>query len=116
MTDASKFFLEPRRWEVSLSRPQPQPYKKKLISSHKNPDVDVWENPIVQKLREGYKKHEDIKKNRCIQVIDNTKPVPIMVENSSSSSSGLCQANTKSGKKCTFRASCGKFCKKHNLC
>lgn len=113
MTDASKFFLEPRRWEVS----RPQPYKKKLMSPLKNPgvDADVWENhPIVQKLRAGYKKHEDRKKNNSIQMITSNKIET--VQTVVSVSSGLCQANTKSGKKCNFKASCGNFCKKHNLC
>jgi len=28
---------------------------------------------------------------------------------------GICQSTTLKGKKCTFKATCGKFCKKHSV-
>ena len=61
---------------------------------------------ILDKMR---KKKLECKKTRSIQVLDS---VP---KQDTSESRNICKAFTLSGKKCTFKAVCGDYCKKHRI-
>ena len=61
---------------------------------------------ILDKMR---KKKLECQKTRPIQVIDSV-PKRDVSENRS-----VCKAFTLSGKKCSFKAVCGEYCKKHRI-
>ena len=61
---------------------------------------------ILDKMR---KKKLECKKTRSIQVLDS---VP---KQDTSETRNICKAFTLSGKKCTFKAVCGDYCKKHRI-
>lgn len=63
----------------------------------------------VFKMKNKYKDHENKKRERSMVVITET-PKPIV---ESKYSGNICQATTMKGKKCSFKATCGGFCKKH---
>ena len=65
----------------------------------------------VFKMKNRYKKHEAHKKERSMVVI--TEAPKRVVEQKYTSN--ICQSTTLKGKKCTFKASCGNFCKKHSV-
>ncbi len=65
----------------------------------------------VFKMREKYKQLEEQKKRRSMTVITIT-PEKVVEQKYSGK---ICQAFTLKGKKCTFKANCGNFCKKHNV-
>lgn len=65
----------------------------------------------VEKMRLAYKAHEDKKRSRTLIFI---KDLPERVVEKRSVT-GICQALTMKGKKCSFRAVNGCFCKKHTV-
>lgn len=65
----------------------------------------------VLKMKNGYRRHEEKKKARSVAVI--TEAPKRIVEQKYVSN--ICQSTTLKGKKCTFRATCGNFCKKHSV-
>jgi len=66
----------------------------------------------VYKMKQRYREHEEKKKNKSIVILTETpKEKPITKH-----SGDICQAITMKGKKCTFKAACGGFCKKHSKC
>lgn len=65
----------------------------------------------VFKMKNKYKQHEENKKGRSIQVIAEA-PKHIVEQKHTIN---ICQATTLKGKKCTFKATCGSFCKKHSV-
>jgi len=61
---------------------------------------------ILDKMR---KRKLECKKTRSIQVLDSVPKQDV------SESRNICKAFTLSGKKCTFKAVCGDYCKKHRI-
>lgn len=65
----------------------------------------------ILKMKSKYTQHEEKKRARSISVI--TEAPKHVVENKHSTN--ICQSMTLKGKKCTFKATCGSFCKKHSV-
>jgi hypothetical protein len=65
----------------------------------------------VEKMRLAYKAYEDKKQSRTLVFLDDV-PERIIEQRKVG---GICQALTMKGKKCSFRAVNGCFCKKHTL-
>lgn len=65
----------------------------------------------VFKMKNRYKQHEAHKKERSMVVI--TEAPKRIVEQKYMGN--ICQSTTLKGKKCTFKATCGNFCKKHSV-
>jgi len=65
----------------------------------------------VEKMRLSYKAHAERKRSHTIVFLDDVPERIIAKRNSG----GICQALTMKGKKCSFRAVNGCFCKKHTL-
>ena len=63
----------------------------------------------IHKLRESRKKYDDKREKYKIKFIETVPERKI--ENRTKFNT--CAASTLGGKKCNFRASCGKYCKKH---
>ncbi len=63
------------------------------------------------KMKMSYKKFDQKKESRKIIVLDKT---PTIVKESRSHNN-ICQATTMTGKRCSFKAVCGDFCKKHRI-
>jgi hypothetical protein len=64
----------------------------------------------VFKMKNRYRKHEEYKKSRSsVLITDAPKQV---VEQKYTTN--ICQSTTLKGKRCTFKATCGNFCKKHS--
>ena len=76
---------------------------KTLKTSKKTPEEMAI---ILDKMR---KRKLECKKTRPIQVLDSV-PKPDVSE-----SRNICKAFTLSGKKCSFKAVCGDYCKKHRI-
>ena len=65
----------------------------------------------IHKLRQSRKEYDDRRENRKIKIIEN---VPEK-NHEKRYVTNMCQAITTSGKRCTFKASCGNFCRKHAM-
>ena len=76
---------------------------KTLKTSKKTPEEMAI---ILDKMR---KRKLECKKTRPIQVLDSVPKHDV------SESRNICKAFTLSGKKCTFKAICGDYCKKHRI-
>ena len=76
---------------------------KTLKTSKKTPEEMAI---ILDKMR---KRKLECKKTRSIQVLDSVPKQDV------SESRNICKAFTLSGKKCTFKAVCGDYCKKHRI-
>jgi len=76
---------------------------KTLKTSKKTPDEMAR---ILDKMR---KKKLESQKTNPIQVLDSVPKQDV------SESRNICKAFTLSGKKCTFKAVCGDYCKKHRI-
>tara|TARA_B110001450_G_scaffold109945_1_gene103855 strand:+ start:338 stop:733 length:396 start_codon:yes stop_codon:yes gene_type:complete len=76
---------------------------KTLKPSKKTPEEMAI---ILDKMR---KRKLECKKTRPIQVLDSVPKHDV------SESRNICKAFTLSGKKCTFKAVCGDYCKKHRI-
>ena len=63
------------------------------------------------KMKSKYRQHEERKQARSVMVI--TEAPKHFVENKHTTN--ICQSTTLKGKKCTFKATCGLYCKKHNI-
>jgi hypothetical protein len=63
----------------------------------------------IHKLRESRKEYDDKREKNKIKFLDVVPEKHIQNRHVNN----ICQAITMSGKKCSFRASCGVFCKKH---
>ena len=63
------------------------------------------------KMKSKYKQYEENKQERSITVI--TEAPKHLVEHKHITN--ICQSMTLKGKKCTFKATCGSFCKKHSV-
>ena len=68
----------------------------------------------ITNLRNNYAKVRMMRKERQIKVIDYIDPnvKKVMRPNVNVM---YCQATTMSGNRCKFKATCGKFCKKHKI-
>tara|TARA_X000000368_G_scaffold288538_1_gene229175 strand:+ start:167 stop:472 length:306 start_codon:yes stop_codon:yes gene_type:complete len=64
----------------------------------------------IHKLRESRKKYDDKREKSKIKFIE---VVPEKINHNNRTKTIICSAITMSGKRCTFKASCGKYCKKH---
>jgi hypothetical protein len=64
----------------------------------------------IYKVRQSRKEYDDNRENRKIKFIDNVPEKNIH----NRTKTNTCQAITMNGKKCSFRASCGIYCKKHS--
>lgn len=69
------------------------------------------------RLRKCYDKLRAQKESRKIQIIEFVPPPPPQLKKRSPNATQnvRCAATTLKGKQCPFRATCGKFCKKHNI-
>jgi hypothetical protein len=65
----------------------------------------------VYKMKSKYKQHEAHKKARSLVVL--TEAPKQVVEQKYTTN--ICQSTTLKGKRCTFKATCGNFCKKHSV-
>ena len=65
----------------------------------------------VYKLKNRYREHEAHKKARSTMII--TEAPKRQVEQKHTQN--ICQSTTLKGKRCTFKATCGNFCKKHSV-
>lgn len=65
----------------------------------------------VYKMKIKYKEYADHKRARSLTVI--TDVPKRMVEQKYVSN--ICQSTTLKGLRCTFKATCGNFCKKHSI-
>ena len=65
----------------------------------------------VFKMKSKYRQHETHKQARSLVVL--TEAPKKIVE--PKYTGNICQSMTLKGKKCTFKANCGKFCKKHSV-
>lgn len=63
------------------------------------------------KMKTKYKQHEEKKHARSVLVI--TEAPKHVVEQKHVTN--ICQSTTLKGKRCTFKATCGCFCKKHSI-
>ena len=63
------------------------------------------------KMKTKYKQHEEKKHARSVLVI--TEAPKHVVEQKHTTN--ICQSTTLKGKMCTFKATCGRFCKKHSI-
>ena len=63
----------------------------------------------IHKLRQARKEYDDKRENRKIKFIDSVPEKNIQ----NRTKNNTCQAITINGKKCSFKASCGIYCKKH---
>ncbi len=66
----------------------------------------------LMKLKRGYDAHAQKKRDRSAILIMDTKPI---IEFKLVKSTNICQSLTLKGKRCTFKAVCGNYCKKHSL-
>lgn len=71
----------------------------------------------VWKMNESYRKIKEEREAKRIKIIDfNDLPKRIATgPKKSLASNTTCQAITLSGRPCKFKATCGKFCKKHKV-
>ena len=71
----------------------------------------------VWKLNESYRTLNEQKAAKSIKVIDfNDVPkTPAPGTRQAATKTMTCQATTLSGRPCKFKATCGKFCKKHKI-
>lgn len=65
----------------------------------------------VFKMKNKYRQHAEYKKERSMVVI--TEAPKRLVEHKYTGN--ICQSTTLKGKRCTFKANCGNFCKKHSV-
>jgi hypothetical protein len=63
------------------------------------------------KMKMRYKQAEQKKNERQIIVIDKA---PTLI-NEQRKNTNICSATTMAGKRCSFKAVCGDFCKKHRV-
>lgn len=63
------------------------------------------------KMKMTYRKFDEKKQSRQVIVLDKT---PVIVKEARASTH-ICQATTMTGKRCSFKAVCGDFCKKHRI-
>lgn len=63
------------------------------------------------KMKMMYKKFDEKKQSRKIVFLEKT---PVAAKESRASAN-ICQATTMAGKRCSFKAVCGDFCKKHRI-
>lgn len=92
------------------------PIESKGSSSIERIKHKTYENVEIQEEHvrnyvNRYKDIKDEKDKKAIQIIN--KPPPKIVETKYSTK--ICEAMTLSGKKCTFKATCGNYCKKHDI-
>ena len=72
----------------------------------------------ILRVNESYKKIKQEREAKSIKVIDfNDIPKRSMAPTTthSGAQATTCQATTLSGRPCKFKATCGKFCKKHMI-
>jgi hypothetical protein len=63
-------------------------------------------------MKKKYKEHADKKKKNTIIFLDAP---PSNVSENLSTKQNTCKATTMTGKRCSFKAVCGDFCRKHNI-
>ena len=65
----------------------------------------------VFRMKNKYREHEALKRERSMVVIAEA-PKKVVEQKYTAN---ICQSITLKGKRCTFKANCGKFCKKHSV-
>lgn len=65
----------------------------------------------ILKMKRRYSQHEESKRMRAVMVITDT-PVHLVEQKHATN---ICQSTTLKGKKCTFKATCGAYCRKHSV-
>lgn len=63
------------------------------------------------KMKRGYAQHAETKKARSVVLIVEAPKHLVEMKHASN----ICQSTTLKGKKCTFKATCGAYCKKHSV-
>jgi hypothetical protein len=71
----------------------------------------------VWKMNESYRKIKEERESKRIKIIDfkDLPKKPAAGTRQSTAQAVTCQAITLSGRPCKFKATCGKFCKKHKV-
>jgi len=69
---------------------------------------------MKKKYQEAAQKKDD-RKIIFINELETAKLVSDIKNVSRSKSNNICKATTMSGKRCSFKAICGDYCKKHNV-
>lgn len=103
---STSWLIEPRRWEVTKTHP----YTSKKCPQ-RAPVVGVSSDPRIQKIKEKYDELQHIKNSRKVQVVSD---VVMTTSETHTGISSVCEAITKSGKRCSFKAMCQGKCKKHS--
>lgn len=67
----------------------------------------------VFRMKNKYKEYENQKNERALVVLREAPKK--VIEQKYYTTNNICQSTTLKGKKCTFRATCGNFCKKHSV-
>ena len=104
----------------------PDPPKSARIWHYKSPKpvkpkdygmCDEKFDNAVRTLRKGYSKIRDAREKKSIKLVEYIKPPPPSMKSkpANANTSVRCAATTMKGKPCPFKATCGKFCKKHKL-
>lgn len=65
----------------------------------------------VFKMKNRYRVHEAHKKERSTMIISEAPKRQVEQKHAPN----ICQSTTLKGKRCTFKANCGNFCKKHSV-
>jgi hypothetical protein len=65
----------------------------------------------IMKMKRGYIRHAEKRNARTVMFLDEA-PKRVVEQKHVGR---LCQSTTLKGKKCTFRATCGMYCKKHSV-
>jgi len=65
----------------------------------------------VFRMKNRYRVHEAHKKERSTMIISEAPKRQVEQKHAQN----ICQSTTLKGKRCTFKANCGNFCKKHSV-
>ena len=76
---------------------------------------DTKKTNAIWKLRRGYKDIAERRSAKACKIITYIPPQKKGVMGIKGTVAARCGATTMAGKPCPFRATCGKFCKKHNV-
>jgi len=67
-------------------------------------------DPRIRKIKEKYENYYTIKNTKKIQIVSDV----VMSATAPHESKNVCEAITKSGKRCSFKPMCNGKCKKHS--
>ena len=109
-------YSSPGRFQPSPSA-RSAPRRDLTVSDLKTKYTDEKLLHAISKLRTSYNRVEEQKASRKIIVVDYIIPPPpsAKARPANAAQNVRCSATTLKNKPCPFRATCGKFCKKHKL-